>query len=101
MTRDEVMNLITQAANADTAPAALQQLQGAVSDLFTTNETLTQTVNDQNATIATLRDTNMRLFLSQSEKIKDKEQEQEEEKTPDQIFEELFVNPVLGRDKED
>lgn len=99
MTRDEVMNLITQAANADTAPAALQQLQGAVSDLFTTNETLTQTVNDQNATIATLRDTNMRLFLSQTQKIEEKEQE--EEKTPDQIFEELFVNPVLGRNKEE
>lgn len=97
MTRDEVLTLITQAANADTAPAALQQLQAAVGDLFTTNDTLSQTVNEQTATIANLRDTNMRLFLSQSKKVEDNE---EEEKTPDEIFEELFVNPVLGKEKE-
>ena len=30
MTRDEVLALITQAANADTAPAALSELTGAV-----------------------------------------------------------------------
>lgn len=97
MTRDEVLALITQAANTDTAPVALSQLRDAVSDLFTTNETLTKTVNEQTGTIATLRDTNMRLFLAQSEKIEEKEQE--EEKTPDQIFDELFTNAVLGKEE--
>lgn len=88
MTRDEVKNLITQAANADTAPAALQELQAAVDDLFTTNETLTQTVAEQDSTIANLRDTNMRLFLSQTEKLEDKDPEPE--KTPDDYLQELI-----------
>lgn len=87
MTRDEVLALITQAANADTAPAALSELTGAVNELFTTNETLTQTVQENETTIANLRDTNMRLFLAQTEKVK--EDEPEPEKTPEDYLNEL------------
>ena len=87
MTRDEVLALITQAANADTAPAALSELTGAVNELFTTNETLTQTVQENETTIANLRDTNMRLFLAQTEKVK--EDAPEPEKTPEDYFNEL------------
>lgn len=86
MTRDEVLALITQAANADTAPAALSELTGAVNELFTTNETLTQTVQENETTIANLRDTNMRLFLAQTEKVKD---EPEPEKTAEDYLNEL------------
>lgn len=87
MTRDEVLALITQAANADTAPAALSELTGAVNELFTTNETLTQTVKENETTIANLRDTNMRLFLAQTEKVK--EDEPEPEKTAEDYLNEL------------
>lgn len=87
MTRDEVLALITQAANADTAPAALSELTGAVNELFTTNETLTQTVQENETTIANLRDTNMRLFLAQTEKVK--EDEPEPEKTSEDYLNEL------------
>lgn len=87
MTRDEVLALITQAANADTAPAALSELTGAVNELFTTNETLTQTVHENETTIANLRDTNMRLFLAQTEKVK--EDEPEPEKTAEDYLNEL------------
>lgn len=87
MTRDEVLALITQAANADTAPAALSELTGAVNELFTTNETLTQTVQENESTIANLRDTNMRLFLAQTEKVK--EDEPEPEKTAEDYLNEL------------
>lgn len=87
MTRDEVLALITQAANADTAPAALSELTGAVNELFTTNETLTQTVQENETTIANLRDTNMRLFLAQTEKVK--EEEPEPEKTAEDYLNEL------------
>ena len=87
MTRDEVLALITQAANADTAPAALSELTGAVNELFTTNETLTQTVQENQTTIANLRDTNMRLFLAQTEKVK--EDEPEPEKTAEDYLNEL------------
>ncbi len=87
MTRDEVLALITQAANADTAPAALSELTGAVNELFTTNETLTQTVQENETTIANLRDTNMRLFLAQTEKVK--EDEPEPEKTAEDYLNEL------------
>jgi hypothetical protein len=87
MTRDEVLALITQAANADTAPAALNELTGAVNELFTTNETLTQTVQENETTIANLRDTNMRLFLAQTEKVK--EEEPEPEKTAEDYLNEL------------
>ena len=88
MTRDEVLALITQAANADTAPAALSELTGAVNELFTTNETLTQTVQENETTIANLRDTNMRLFLAQTEKVK--EDEPEPEKTAEEYLNELI-----------
>ena len=87
MTRDEVLALITQAANADTAPAALSELTGAVNELFTTNETLTQTVQENETTIANLRDTNMRLFLAQTEKLK--EDEPEPAKTAEDYLNEL------------
>lgn len=87
MTRDEVLALITQAANADTAPAALSELTGVVNELFTTNETLTQTVQENESTIANLRDTNMRLFLAQTEKVK--EDEPEPEKTAEDYLNEL------------
>ena len=87
MTRDEVLALITQAANADTAPAALSELTGAVNELFTTNETLTRTVQENETTIANLRDTNMRLFLAQTEKVK--EDEPEPEKTAEDYLNEL------------
>lgn len=87
MTRDEVLALITQAANADTAPAALSELTGAVNELYTTNETLTQTVQEYETTIANLRDTNMRLFLAQTEKVK--EEEPEPEKTAEDYLNEL------------
>ena len=87
MTRDEVLALITQAANADTAPAALSELTGAVNELFTTNETLTQTVQENEETIANLRDTNMRLFLAQTDQVEDKEPEPE--KTPEDYLNEL------------
>ena len=87
MIRDEVLALITQAANADTAPAALSELTGAVNELFTTNETLTQTVQENETTIANLRDTNMRLFLAQTEKVK--EDEPEPEKTAEDYLNEL------------
>ena len=87
MTRDEVLALITQAANADTAPAALSELKGAFNELFTTNETLTQTVQENETTIANLRDTNMRLFLAQTEKVK--EDEPEPEKTTEDYLNEL------------
>lgn len=87
MTRDEVLALITQAANADTAPAALSELTGAVNELFTTNETLTQTVQENESTIANLRDTNMRLFLAQTEKVK--EDEPEPDKTAEDYLNEL------------
>ena len=87
MTRDEVLALITQAANADTAPAALSELTGAVNELFTTNETLTKTVQENESTIANLRDTNMRLFLAQTEKVK--EDEPEPEKTAEDYLNEL------------
>lgn len=87
MTRDEVLALITQAANADTAPAALSELTGAVNELFTTNETLTKTVQENETTIANLRDTNMRLFLAQTEKVK--EDEPEPEKTAEDYLNEL------------
>lgn len=87
MTRDEVLALITQAANADTAPAALSELTGAVNELFTTNETLTKTVQENETTIANLRDTNMRLFLAQTEKVK--EEEPEPEKTAEDYLNEL------------
>lgn len=92
MTRDEVLALITQAANADTAPAALSELTGAVNELFTTNETLTQTVQENETTIANLRDTNMRLFLAQTEKVK--EDEPEPEKTAEDYLNEL-VNKIM------
>lgn len=92
MTRDEVLALITQAANADTAPAALSELTGAVNELFTTNETLTQTVQENETTIANLRDTNMRLFLAQTEKVK--EEEPEPEKTAEDYLNEL-VNKIM------
>lgn len=87
MTRDEVLALITQAANADTAPAALSELTGVVNELFTTNETLTQTVQENESTIANLRDTNMRLFLAQTEKVEEKEPEPE--KTAEDYLNEL------------
>lgn len=87
MTRDEVLALITQAANADTAPAALSELTGAVNELFTTNETLKNTVQENETTIANLRDTNMRLFLAQTEKVK--EDEPEPEKTAEDYLNEL------------
>ena len=87
MTRDEVLALITQAANADTAPAALSELTGAVNELFTTNETLTKTVQENETTIANLRDTNMRMFLAQTEKVK--EDEPEPEKTAEDYLNEL------------
>lgn len=87
MTRDEVLALITQAANADTAPAALSELTGVVNELFTTNETLTQTVQENESTIANLRDTNMRLFLAQTEKVEEKEPEHE--KTAEDYLNEL------------
>lgn len=92
MTRDEVLALITQAANADTAPAALSELTGAVNELFTTNETLTKTVQENETTIANLRDTNMRLFLAQTEKVK--EEEPEPEKTAEDYLNEL-VNKIM------
>lgn len=87
MTRDEVLALVTQAANADTAPAALTELTGAINELFTTNETLTQTVQEHESTIANLRDTNMRLFLAQTEKVE--EEEPEPEKTAEDYLNEL------------
>ena len=87
MTRDEVLALITQAANADTAPAALSELTGAVNELFTMNDTLTKTVQENETTIANLRDTNMRLFLAHTEKVK--EDEPEPEKTAEDYLNEL------------
>lgn len=88
MTRDEALALITQAANADTAPAALSELTAAVNELFTTNETLTKTVQENETTIANLRDTNMRLFLAQTEEVK--EDEPEPEKTTEDYLNELI-----------
>lgn len=96
MTRDEVLALITQAANADTAPAALSELTAAVNELFTTNETLTQTVQENETTIANLRDTNMRLFLAQTEKVK--EDEPEPEKTAEDYLNELVEKIMEEQD---
>lgn len=63
MTPEELKALLAAAANADTAPEALTQISDKVTALINTNAKLTKDKQDADTTIASLRDTNMRLFL--------------------------------------
>lgn len=89
MKREEFTELITQSADPDKAPATLQTLATAINDLLTENETLSQQVAEQGNTIATLRDTNMRLFLQQTKPVE--ETEPEPEKTPDDYMNDIVA----------
>lgn len=83
----ETMELIKQAVNPDKAPDALNQLTENIKELYTTNETLSNSVSSMQGQIQDLRDTNMKLFLSQTREVE--KNEPEPEKTPDDYLTEL------------
>lgn len=88
MTLDEYKTLITDAADADKAPAALQTILQAVTEdtqKITDYETKTA---EQAAKIKELQDTNMKLFLSQ---VKPKGDDPEDDKplTMDELAKQL------------
>lgn len=94
LSKEKLNQLLKEATNPDKAPLALQQLTDEVSGLIDEHAAATATLGEKDNTIAQLRDTNMQLFLRTTG---NPEQTQvEKEKTPDELFDELFTNAVIG-----
>ena len=86
MTREEFDTLLTQAADPNQTALALSQIREGVGELFNSNENLSKQVNDDNETIAQLRQTNMQLFLRIGGQAP---QEEEKEETLEEMDERL------------
>lgn len=86
MTREEFETLLTQAADPNQTAMALSNIREGVGTLFDSNEQLSKQVNEDNETIAQLRQTNMQLFLRIGGQAP---QEEEKEETLEEMDERL------------
>lgn len=87
--------LIEEAANPNTAPAALSELRTLIQDDTTALSSLAEKVSEQESSIRQLQDTNMRLFLQAGSSVP----AGEEEKTDEDEYAELSVK--FKKDMED
>ena len=76
--RDELNAMLTAAANPETAAEALADLATAITDVYDAYEGAVTQHNNDTATIASLRDSNMRLFLRLSGGNEDTDDDHEE-----------------------
>lgn len=86
MTREEFAAFMKDAADANKAPDALSRIKDGVEEMFATIDTLSESKTANEATIAELRDVNMRMFLRQGSPAEDDE---DEEETLDEMDERL------------
>lgn len=87
--------LIQQATNPNTAPAALDELRRLIIDDTTAIETLTANKANQDKQIRQLQDTNMRLFMQSG--IKADMEKQKPEKTDEEKFAD-FLGTITGKE---
>lgn len=91
-TPEQIAALFADCANPDKLAAALTSLNEEIKELSTAVETMTNDGKAKDATIADLRDTNMKLFLRQTGAVEDTPPE--EDKTPEDIIREFTENTV-------
>lgn len=89
--------LIQQATNPNTAPAALEELRRLILDDTTAIETLTANKANQDEQIRQLQDTNMRLFMQSGTKAD--MNNQPPEKTDEEKFAD-FLGTIVRKDDE-
>ena len=91
LSREEFTSLINSGADADTGVEALSKLKEEAAEIYDTIESLTTAKAENEKTIASLRDTNMKLFLKvgtpeQENKHDELTEEEELEKEFDSMF---------------
>lgn len=98
MTYAEYENNINSALkDFDKAPAIMSELLNTLKSDITTKDTLECTVKELNSKIADLRDTNMKLFLSQTGGSKETKDEEETEKKYGKDAVDEFVKTLTGK----
>lgn len=78
MTRDEFAAYLNDAADANKAPDALAKIRDGVTEMYASIDSLTEAKTANEATIAELRDVNMRMFLRQGSAGDDDDEDEEE-----------------------
>lgn len=91
MTKQEFTDLVGT-ITPDNLPNIGQQLIDAFTEQFDAATTATEKVQAHEKTINDLRDTNMKLFIRQSQPNHDTPQSEEKIMTPEEIAEEMFKN---------
>ena len=94
MEKNKYLELINKSIKSpEEAPSIMNELISIVEEDYNEYETMKSNVEEANNKIRSLQDTNMKLFLSQTNQ---KEEEQEEkELTPDEVVED-FIKTIIG-----
>lgn len=92
ITKKDFKALMKRATDPNEAPVALQAINDGFEELFNAHETQTTAIAEKDATIASLRDTNMKLFLRATGEPSGEHNDHEE--TDEEIFERLFTVPA-------
>lgn len=97
MKSEKLITLFKQAADPDHAAEALATLFTEVEGMEESVDTLTADKTTADERIRSLQDTNMKLFLKTAGEVPD--DKEEPELTPEQEFDKLFTEKVLGGSK--
>lgn len=87
---DEYKSLISELSETENMAEVLQKILDAITDDTSKLENLETTNNELNEKIRELQDTNMKLFLAQTNKNNEDETEEEEELDADGIAKLMF-----------
>lgn len=93
ITKKDFKALMKRATDPNEAPVALQAINDSFEELFNTHEAQTSAIAEKDATIASLRDTNMKLFLRATGEPTGGGEPLEE--TDEEVFERLFTKPAI------
>lgn len=91
MTKQEFTDLVGT-ITPDNLPNVGQQLIDAFTEQFDAATTATEQVTAHEKTINELRDTNMKLFVRQSQPVPSQPQPEDKLMTPEEIAKEMFEN---------
>lgn len=86
--------LFALAANPDKLPEALLGLREEISTMETAAAASATRIPELERQVTDLRETNMKLFLRQTQEVEDQKEE-----TPDEAFDRLFTKAVLPEEK--
>ena len=94
MIKNDYLELINKSIKSpEEAPSLMKELISIVEKDFNEYESLKSSIEESNNKIRSLQDTNMKLFLSQTNQ---KEEEQEDkEMTPDEVVND-FIKTITG-----